>query len=121
MGTPMNIDELLSEIKFKPRISNKSTSGVIQSPRLQFIAAGCQAIAYYHKAHPNTVVKVAAVSVLCQDETVWNAMEMSGSPCPIGGAVGDAARQAWYKIHPDWYEKLYGTSFTLPLPTTNKE
>jgi hypothetical protein len=58
----MKIEELLSEIKFKPRITNKSTSGVIQSPNLKYIANGCQAIAYYHKTHPNTVVKVAAVS-----------------------------------------------------------
>ena len=65
----MKIKELLSEIKFKPRISNKSTSGVIQSPKLQFIAAGCQAIAYYHKTHPNTVVKVAAVSG--EDDPIW--------------------------------------------------
>jgi hypothetical protein len=65
----MKIEEILSEIKFKPRISNKSTSGVLQSPRLQFIAAGCQAIAYYHKTHPNTVVKVAAVSG--EDDPIW--------------------------------------------------
>lgn len=65
----MKIKELISEIKFKPRISNKSTSGVLQSPKLQFIAAGCQAIAYYHKTHPNTVVKVAAVSG--EDDPLW--------------------------------------------------
>ena len=67
-------------------------------------------------------LKVAAVSLACSaDRSVWDAMEMSGSPCPIGGAVGDAARQAWYKIHPDWYEKLYGQNFTLPLPTNRSE
>lgn len=66
-------------------------------------------------------LKVAAVSVLCQDKRVWRGMEMGGSPCPIGGAVGDAARQAWYQLHPDWFEELYGPSFVLPLATTNKE
>jgi hypothetical protein len=69
-------------------------------------------------------LKVAAVSIACAaDHAVWEAMEMSGSPCPIGGAVGDASRQAWYKLHPEWYEKLYGKTFTLPLSitTTNKE
>ena len=65
----MKIDELLSEIKFKPRISNKSTSGIIQSPNLKYIANGVQAIAYYHKTHPNTVVKVAAVSG--ENDPVW--------------------------------------------------
>lgn len=65
----MKIEELINEIKFKPRISDKSTSGVLQSPKLQFIAAGCQAIAYYHKTHPNTVVKVAAISG--EDDPLW--------------------------------------------------
>ena len=65
----MKIEELITEIKFKPRISDKSTSGVLQSPKLQFIAAGCQAIAYYHKTHPNTVVKVAAISG--EDDPLW--------------------------------------------------
>ena len=37
-------------------------------------------------------LKVAAVSVLCQDPKVWEAMEMSGSPCPMGGAVGYTAK-----------------------------
>lgn len=63
-------------------------------------------------------LKVSAVSLLCQDQRVWQAMEMGGSPCPMGGAVGDAARQAWYKLHPEWYEKLYGNTFVLPLSDT---
>lgn len=65
----MKIEELLSEIKFNPRMSTKSTSGVLKSPNLQYIANGCQAIAYYHKTHPNTVVKVAAVSG--EDDPLW--------------------------------------------------
>jgi hypothetical protein len=66
-------------------------------------------------------LKVAAVAVLCEDRRVWRGMEMSGSPCPIGGSVGDAARQAWYKLHPEWFEELYGKTFTLPLSVANKE
>jgi len=67
-------------------------------------------------------LKVAAVSLACAaDKSIWEAMEMSGSPCPIGGSVGDAARQAWYKLHPDWYEKLYGQTFIMPLANPNKE
>ena len=68
-------------------------------------------------------LKVAAVSVACAaDHAVWEAMEMSGSPCPIGGAVGDASRQAWYDLHPEWFEKLYGKNFVLvtPVPTGDK-
>lgn len=61
-------------------------------------------------------LKVAAVSLACSaDKSIWSAMEMSGSPCPIGGAVGDAARQAWYKLHPEWFEDLYGKTFAIPL------
>ena len=62
-------------------------------------------------------LKVAAVSVACSSHKfIWQAMEMSGSPCPIGGSVGDAARQAWYKLHPEWFEDLYGKEFVLVTP-----
>ena len=63
-------------------------------------------------------LKVSAVSVLCEDIQVWNAMEMSGSPCPIGAALGDAARVAWFELHPDRFYKLYGKDFKLPTYTT---
>jgi hypothetical protein len=53
-------------------------------------------------------LKVAAVGVLCADDRVWDAMIMSGSPCPIDGLVGDAARDQWIKSHPKKFEKLYG-------------
>lgn len=53
-------------------------------------------------------LKVTAVSVLCADLRVWEAMEMSGSPCPIGGSIGDSAREAWIKLHPERFVKLYG-------------
>ena len=65
-------------------------------------------------------LKVAAVSLACNaDHSVWEALEMSGSPCPIGGSIGDAARRAWYELHPDWYEKLYGKNFVLVSPLNN--
>ena len=66
-------------------------------------------------------LKVAAVSVLCQDETVWNAMEMSGSPCPYSGAVGNAAKRAWFKKNPEKFRKLYGEDYTLPTTVNDKE
>jgi hypothetical protein len=56
----------------------------------------------------NQGLKVGAVAILCADLRVWEAMEMSGSPCPIGGAIGDAARAAWVKLHPERFKKLYG-------------
>ena len=66
-------------------------------------------------------LKVAAVSVLCQDPKVWDAMEMSGSPCPYSGAVGNAAKKAWFTKHPEKFRKLYGEDYTLPSTINNKE
>ena len=40
-------------------------------------------------------MKVAAVSVLCQDRRVWDAMEMAGTPCPFLGDIGDKATAQW--------------------------
>ena len=40
-------------------------------------------------------MKVAAVSVMCQDERVFDAMMNAGTPCPKDGLVGDKARIAW--------------------------
>ena len=40
-------------------------------------------------------MKVAAVSIMCQDERVFDAMINAGTPCPKDGLVGDKARLAW--------------------------
>ena len=40
-------------------------------------------------------MKVAAVSLLCQDARVFNAMEMAGTPCPFLGKIGDQATDEW--------------------------
>lgn len=40
-------------------------------------------------------MKVAAVSVMCQDSKVFDAMNHAGTPCPYNGAIGDAARLGW--------------------------
>ena len=45
-------------------------------------------------------MKVAAVSVLCQDRRVYDAMEMAGTPCPFLGEIGDKASDEW-KANPD--------------------
>ena len=62
-------------------------------------------------------LKVAAVSILCQDERVFEAMLQAGSACPINGAIGDAAFRAWYELKPDTFKKLYGKNYTLPTYT----
>jgi hypothetical protein len=40
-------------------------------------------------------MRVAAVSLLCQDTRVFRAMEMAGTPCPFMGKIGDEASAAW--------------------------
>jgi hypothetical protein len=40
-------------------------------------------------------MKVAAVSIMCQDERVFNAMEMAGTPCPYFGKIGEEAQASW--------------------------
>ena len=45
-------------------------------------------------------MKVAAVSVLCQDRRVYDAMEMAGTPCPFLGKIGEQATDEW-KSNPD--------------------
>jgi hypothetical protein len=76
----------------------------------------CQA-RKYAKVLNDLGLKVAAVSVMCQSSIeVWEAMEMSGSPCPIGASTGVAARSAWYELHPERFEKLYGKEFVLVVP-----
>ena len=46
-------------------------------------------------------MKVAAVSILCQDERVFHAMLQSGTPCPFEGKIGREALAQWKK-----YDKL---------------
>jgi hypothetical protein len=69
-------------------------------------------------------LKVAAVATLCADNRVWDAMLMSGTPCPIDGLIGDAARDAWIKKNPEKFEKLYGKvpplSASITKPTEDK-
>tara|TARA_R110002020_G_scaffold140812_1_gene312477 strand:+ start:530 stop:913 length:384 start_codon:yes stop_codon:yes gene_type:complete len=59
----------------------------------------------------DTGMKVASVSILCQDPRVFNAMEMAGTPCPYKGKIGKEATVAWkenkrerpdYKV---WYKE----------------
>ena len=40
-------------------------------------------------------MKVAAVSILCQDARVWDAMTDAGTPCPARGSIGTEAAQYW--------------------------
>ena len=45
-------------------------------------------------------MKVAAVSVMCQDKKVFDAMMHAGTPCPYDGLIGNEAKAAW-QTHTD--------------------
>ena len=45
-------------------------------------------------------MKVAAVSTLCADPRVFDAMHMAGTYCPYMGAIGEDARKGWQE-NPD--------------------
>lgn len=40
-------------------------------------------------------MKVAAVSIMCQDERVFTAMMNAGTPCPVDGKIGEPAKAIW--------------------------
>ena len=46
-------------------------------------------------------MKVAAVSLLCQDARVFDAMTMAGTPCPYKGKIGQEAKVAWEENQDD--------------------
>tara|TARA_R100001460_G_scaffold27924_1_gene56063 strand:- start:1196 stop:1753 length:558 start_codon:yes stop_codon:yes gene_type:complete len=45
-------------------------------------------------------MKVAAVSILCQDSRVWDSMTDAGTPCPVKGLIG-AEAAAYWEANPD--------------------
>ena len=49
-------------------------------------------------------MKVAAVSTLCADPRVFDAMHMAGTYCPYMGAIGEDARKGWEE-NPDMVPK----------------
>ena len=49
-------------------------------------------------------MKVASVSILCQDPRVWDSMAMAGTPCPYMGSIGEEASKAWEE-NPDMIPK----------------
>ena len=58
-------------------------------------------------------MKVAAVSTLCQDRRVFDAMMMAGTPCPYDGAIGGEAKKQWkdnVTEQPGYKEKSEGMS-----------
>jgi hypothetical protein len=61
-------------------------------------------------------MKVAAVSTMCQDKRVFQAMMDAGTPCPYDGKIGTQAKSAWEQ-NP---EKIPGNS-TSKNPLANMD
>src|SRR5210317_1950433 len=55
-------------------------------------------------------MKVAAVSVMCQDKKVFDAMMMAGTPCPYEGQIGEAAKIGWESHEDKKKHELNGTN-----------
>jgi len=43
-------------------------------------------------------MNVAAISLACQDESIWKAMAASSTWCPIDGLIGESARKRWEEV-----------------------
>jgi len=75
-------------------------SGAVQTQILGISAGGtfteenCQRLKNA-KVMYDMGMKVAAVSVMCQDQKVFDAMMNAGTPCPYQGLIGDAAKLGW--------------------------
>lgn len=52
-------------------------------------------------------MKVAAISLMCQDKAVWKSMMDAGTPCPIDGLIGEQAKQRWEELG---NEKVFNTT-----------
>jgi len=72
-------------------------------------------------------MKVASVSLLCQDTRVFQAMEMAGTPCPIDGKIGQAAKVIWDKEpyrrpdYAEWREKQENKDKVIELDKFHSE
>jgi len=62
-------------------------------------------------------MKVAAVSIMCQDENVFDAMMMAGTPCPYEGQIGEAAKIGW-ESHEETQRIKHGAEDTVDVKET---
>ncbi len=63
-------------------------------------------------------MKVAAISLMCQDVHVWQAMMDAGTPCPIEGLIGAKAKEKWMEKRK---KELTGATQTKPSMTWNEK
>ena len=60
-------------------------------------------------------MKVAAISLMCQDKNVWQSMWDAGTPCPIDGLIGEKAKARWEEL--GGYEQTKRTSYVERKPS----
>ena len=61
-------------------------------------------------------MKVASISLMCQDKNVWQAMMDAGTPCPIDGLIGEKAKARWVEIG-GFYQSDKDTWNGKPIPS----
>ena len=61
-------------------------------------------------------MKVAAISLMCQDEYVWKDMMDAGTPCHIEVLIGEEAKAKWMEKR---RKELTGDTQTKPSMTWN--
>ena len=69
-------------------------------------------------------MKVASVALLCQDPRVFQAMIMSGTPCPAKGAIGKQAANYWNsypELRPDFKEYLENKKILIDAGYINED
>lgn len=89
-----------SMMSYSQDLCTTGQSGAVQTQILGFSAGrtvrdqNCERIKL-SKTLYDMGMRVAAVSLLCQDERVFRSMEMAGTPCPYMGLIGTEATAAW--------------------------
>ncbi len=82
-----------------------SASGAVQTQIFGLSLGGmhedelCQTLQLSHALY-NMGMKVAAISVLCENPIVFRSMAHAGSYCPYQGLLSDEAKAAW-EVHSD--------------------
>jgi hypothetical protein len=92
-------------MSYSQDLCTSGVSGAVQTQILGFSAGktvrdkNCEALKL-SKTLYDMGMRVAAVSLLCQDERVFDAMRMAGTPCPFEGKIGKEASAAWEENKP---------------------
>ena len=69
-------------------------------------------------------MKVASIALLCQDPRVFQAMIMTGTPCPAKGKIGPEAAGYWNaypELRPDFQEYVANKQILIDAGYLNKD